>query len=108
MRDDKRVLRKGIEGGSVDERMGGEAAADVIALPRSFPLERGNQENNEWRRSAIDISGDGILFIAPSAHCGLRFEALAADLRTIAKDRGDQTEEDDSAAMVALVLVNTR
>lgn len=49
-----------------------------------------------------------VRLIMAIAHCGLRFEALAADLRTIAKDRGDQTEEDDSAAMVAVVLVNSR
>lgn len=27
---------------------GGGAVANVIALPRSFPRVRGNQENNEW------------------------------------------------------------
>lgn len=32
----------------------GRPAADVIALPRSFPRTRGNQENNEWGRSALE------------------------------------------------------
>lgn len=34
------------QGGRDDN--GGGAVANVIALPRSFPRVRGNQENNEW------------------------------------------------------------
>lgn len=35
-----------LEGGRDDN--GDGAVANVIALPRSFPRVRGNQENNEW------------------------------------------------------------
>lgn len=35
-----------LQGGRDDN--GGGAVANVIALPRSFPRVRGNQENNEW------------------------------------------------------------
>jgi len=37
-------------GGSREEgtMTGGVVVANVIALPRSFPRVRGNQENNEW------------------------------------------------------------
>lgn len=34
------------QGGRDDD--GGGVVANVIALPRSFPRVRGNQENNEW------------------------------------------------------------
>jgi len=35
-----------LQGGRDDD--GGGVVANVIALPRSFPRVRGNQENNEW------------------------------------------------------------
>lgn len=60
---ERRVRARGNEAREEDEEAKSRpgAAADVIALPRSFTRVRGNQENNEWGRGearARESGGD--------------------------------------------------
>lgn len=87
---------------------GGGAVANVIALPRSFPRVRGNQENNEW------LGCSAPLFSREARNAGekrserrrkrRRKKSSSSGRRVVVTVAEDETRNRVSAAAVRLVV----